>query len=540
MKTKKVIIAICFLCLPLCAQHEQAHHEHLGTVHFETSCLPQAQVEFDHAVALLHSFQFGRAREAFNSVLKADPKCAMAYWGIGLIEWSNPFAPGVKSESQIAAGRKAIDAGLALNPPGSGRTTSERERSYLNAVAKLYTDSSADTQQKRIEAYRDAIGDLSAKHPEDHEAAIYYALALAESEPLGDKTHAERLKAGAILEALFKQEPDHPGLAHYIIHAYDTPDLAPKAVDAARKYGKIAPDAPHALHMPSHTFTRVGYWQESIESNIAAAQAAEREHQYGEELHTMDYRVYAYLQTGQDEAARKLLEDVPVVIAKMNVQNGLASAAPPMAGHFAIAAIPARYALERQDWQMAAALKPATTPTPYADAMTWFARGIGAARLKRTKTAEESAEALGILVQKLKQAKEDYWATQVEIQRLEVAAWAAWSAGNSNDGLKTMEQAVQLEDTTDKSAVTPGPLAPARELLGEMLMQLGKPKPALAQFELTMKKEPGRFLTLYQAAQAAKQAGDAERSRDYYQKLAKICERGDKPGRKELQEARAQ
>ena len=372
---------ICFLLIVVSAgtmvaqSHEHGAGEKLGTVHFETSCSAAAQVEFDRGVALLHSFQFGRARESFNAVLKADPKCAMADWGIALVEWSNPFAPGVKGEGQIAAGKKAAEAGLALGAPSSSRPMTERERDYLNAVAKLYTDASAATQLKRIEAYRDAMGELSAKHPEDHEAAVFYALGLAEADPLEDKTHAGRLKAGAILEKLFAQEPEHPGLAHYIIHSYDTPALAAKAVEAARKYGKIAPDAPHALHMPSHTFTRVGYWQESIESNIEAAKAAEREHQYSEELHTMDYRVYAYLQTGQDEAARKILEDVPAVIGRMNTASGVASAAPPMAGFFAIAAIPARYALERNDWERAAALQPAQTPIPYADAMTWFARG---------------------------------------------------------------------------------------------------------------------------------------------------------------------
>lgn len=521
--------------------HGHAAPEHLGTVHFETSCSPQAQVYFDHAVALLHSFQFGRAREVFNTVLKADPKCAMAYWGIGLIEWSNPFAPGVKSEAQIAAGRKAVDAGLALNPQGSSRTTTERERAYLNSVAKLYTDSSAATQQKRIEAYRDAMAELSAKHPEDHEAAIYYALALAQAEPLGDKLHAQRLKAGAILEALFKQEPEHPGLAHYIIHAYDVPDLAPRALAAAREYGKIAPDAPHALHMPSHTFTRVGYWQESIESNIAAAQAAEREHQYGEELHTMDYRVYAYLQTGQDEAARKLLEDIPVVIAKMNTQNGLASAAPPMAGHFAIAAIPARYALERQDWERAAEIVPADTPIPYADAMSWFARGMGAARLNQASEALKAATELARLRDKLISQREDYWAGQVEIQRVEISAWAELADGKQDFAVKLMNDAVRLEDATDKSAVTPGPLAPARELLGEMLLALGKPKLALEQFELTLRKEPNRFRALYGAAHSAKLAGDVSASRKYFSQLLKTCERVDKlSSRPEIAEAIAE
>jgi hypothetical protein len=523
--------------------HSASTNEKLGTVHFETSCLPAAQVEFDHAVALLHSFQFSRAQTVFQGVLKADPKCAMAYWGMALADWSNPFAPGAKSATQIAAGKRDAELGLAANAvtdsAGPSRTTTQREREYLEAVAKLYTDSDVKTQQTRLEAYRDAMGALSAKHPEDHEAAIYYALSLAESEPLGDKQHVQRLKAGAILEALFKEQPEHPGLAHYIIHTYDVPDLADKAVDAARKYGQIAPDAPHALHMPSHTFTRVGYWQESIESNIAAAKAADREHQYAEQLHATDYEVYAYLQTAQDEAARKLVESVPAVIAKMN-PNASGGAAPPLAGFFAIAAIPARHALERQDWQQAAAIVPAESPVPYADAMSWFAKGMGAARLKNSAPALKAAVELTKLRDKLTAENETYWAGQVQIQVIEVAAWAKFADGDSSDAVKMMKEAVRLEDATDKSAVTPGPLAPARELLGEMLLELGRPKQALEQFELTLKKEPGRFRALYGAAHAAKLAGDSAKSKKYFAQLLKSCAAADKPGRKELQEARAE
>ncbi|MBV9061844.1 MAG: hypothetical protein JOY77_02820 [Alphaproteobacteria bacterium] len=534
MMNKAHLLLVLLFATAFAQQVAHSHAEQLGTVHFETSCSPAAQVEFDHAVALLHSFQFGHARDAFNAVLKSDPKCAMAYWGIGLIEWSNPFAPGVKSEAQIVAGRKAVDSALALNP----RT--ERERGYLNAVAKLYTDPSAETQLKRIEAYRDAMAELSAEHPEDHEAAIYYALALAQAEPLSDKTHAQRLKAGAILEKLFVQEPDHPGLAHYIIHAYDTPDLAAKAVDAARKYGKIAPDAPHALHMPSHTFTRVGYWQESIESNIASAAAAERDHQYGEELHATDYEVYAYLQTAQDAAALKLVNAVPGIISTMNVSSGRAGAAPPMAGFFAIAAIPARYALERQDWKRAAEIVPAETPIPYADAMSWFAKGMGGARLRQVADAHKAAAKLARLRDKLKSQQEDYWAGQVEIQRVEISAWAELADGKQDAAVKLMSDAVRLEDATDKSAVTPGPLAPARELLGEMLLQLGKPKLAQEQFVLTLQKEPNRFRALYGAAHSAKLAGDSTASHKYFAQLLKTCDHADSPGRKELQEAKAE
>ncbi|MCU1285050.1 MAG: hypothetical protein JWO13_1400 [Acidobacteriales bacterium] len=531
------ILIYCALSIAAVAQqhdHTRMEAAELGKVHFETSCAPQAQEGFDRAVALLHSFQFGRARAAFQSVLKDDPKCAIVYWGLGLVEWSNPFAPGMRSESQLNAGRQAAQSGMELIPK------TKRECSYIAAVARLYADADAKSQQARVEAYRDAMADVSAKHPEDHEAAIFYALSLAEAEPLGDKTHAQRLKAGAILEKLYVQEPSHPGLAHYIIHAYDVPDLAGKALDAARRYSKIAPDAPHALHMPSHTFTRVGLWQESIESNIAAETAAQREHQYAEQLHAIDYQMYAYLQTAQDEAARKLLQSVPAIVDQMKSNQVSGGAAPPAAGYFALAAIPARYALERNDWQLAASLQSATTTVPYADAITWFARGLAAARLKQLPRARETYAALQMLGKKMQDAHEDYWAGQVEIQRLEVGAWIHLATDNSDAALKTMKDAVALEDNTDKSAITPGPLVPARELLGEMLLRLGKPKLALEQFELTLKKEPGRFRALYGAGHAAKLAGDAETSRKYFAQLLNTCERADKPSRPELAEALAE
>src|SRR6476660_1989551 len=271
--------------------------EKLGTVHFATSCNPPAQKQFDRAVALLHSFEFSQAIDGFNSALKADSSCSVAYWGIALSQWSNPFAAGLKAGSQLEAGRRAAEQGLALE------AKTEREGSYVKAVSKLYADFEKTPQRVRLLAYRDAMADLAGRYPQDPEASIFYALALAASEEPTDKTYASRLKAGAILEALFAKEPEHPGLAHYIIHTYDVPPLAGRALQAAQRYSKIAPDAPHALHMPSHTFTRVGYWQNSIDGNLAAAEAARREGQTAEELHALDYQAYAYLQTAQDEAA---------------------------------------------------------------------------------------------------------------------------------------------------------------------------------------------------------------------------------------------
>ena len=282
----------------------------------------------------------------------------------------------------------------ALNAAKERGAKTDRERAYLAAVGKLYGDFENTPQQVRLLAYRDAMGEVAAKYPEDHEAQIFYALALAVAADPGDKTYADQLKAGAILEKLFAQEPTHPGLAHYIIHAYDVPALAGRALVAAQRYAEIAPDAPHALHMPSHTFTRLGYWQESIDSNVAAAAAARRQGQTAEELHASDYETYAYLQTGQDEAAARIVKSLPEMASRFDPKALLIGAGPPAAGYFALAAIPARYALERQDWQQAERLAQSETPFPYADAMTWFARGLGAARLGHAAAANEAATAL--------------------------------------------------------------------------------------------------------------------------------------------------
>jgi tetratricopeptide (TPR) repeat protein len=512
--------------------HEHGSGEKLGTVHFATSCSEPAQKDFDRGVALLHSFQFSAAIEGFRRVLNNDPGCGIAYWGIALSQWSNPFAPGNKDKTQLESGRESSQRGIAVG------AKTDRERAYIAAVGRLYDHFETTPQQSRLVAYRDATESVARRYPEDHEAQIFYALALSAAEEPTDKAYADRLKAGAILERLFETEPDHPGIAHYIIHTYDVPALAPRALIAAHRYSQIAPDAPHALHMPSHTFTRTGYWSESIASNVAAAAAARRQGQTAEELHASDYLMYAYLQTGQDEAARRVLASLPEIASRFDSKTVIGGAAAPAAGYFALAAIPARFALERQDWNQAAQLVPRETPFPHTEAMTWFARGFGAARLRRIRDAYESADALERIRERLLKSGEDYWAQQVRIQATEVRALAELAEGRKDEAFQKMRFAAELEDGTEKSVVTPGPLAPARELLGEMYLQTNQPGSALREFEATLEKEPGRFRALYGAARAAQVAEDREISLKYFRELLTVCAQADSPGRPEFAEAK--
>jgi hypothetical protein len=512
--------------------HQHGADEKLGTVQFSTSCNGAAQYEISRAVALLHSFQFSRAIDTFEAALGKDETCAIAYWGIALSDWGNPFAPGMIDKRLLQLGRESAKRGEMLG------AKTDRERAYLAAVGNLYGDFESTPQKARMLAYRNAMRDLAAKYSEDHEGTIFYALALAVAADPSDKTYADQLEAGRILEKLFVQDPTHPGLAHYIIHAYDVPALAGQALSAAQRYSEIAPDAPHALHMPSHTFTRLGYWQSSIDSNVAAAAAARRQGQTAEELHASDYETYAYLQTAQDEAAGRIVRSVPEIASRFDPNALLIGAGPPAAGYFALAAIPARYALERRDWQEAEQLALRETPFPFTDAITWFARGLAAARLGHTAAANEASAALKLIQERLLSAKEMYWAHQVEIQALAVAAWSALATGAKEEALRQMESAAQMEDRTEKSVVTPGPLSPARELLGEMFLQLNDPAKALEQFEATLKKEPRRFRSIYGAAHAARLMGSLDTSQRYFRELLEVCSRADKSARPELKEAR--
>jgi len=511
------------------------HHDQpgkFGTVHFANSCDASVQPAFERGIALLHSFEFGPAIDAFRSAHDADSSCAIALWGTGLAQWGNPFGTGLRPAAQLQAGRATVQRASA-----AGAKT-PRERDYISALAGLYDRFETVDQRARMTAYRDAMDRVASRYPDDPEAATFYALALAAAADPADKTYADQLKAGAILEKLWVAQPEHPGLAHYIIHSYDVPALAPRAVDAARRYARIAPDAPHALHMPSHTFTRLGYWQDSIDTNILSASAAHTGGNTYEELHATDYEVYAYLQTGQDAAAKRLVDAVPGIVATAG-GRAAASAAPPAAGAYAVAAVPARYALERGAWAEAERLDVHRGGFGYVEAITWFARALGGARSGDVAVAQDAVDQLQKLVDRLTAEKEAYWADQVSIQKLGATAWIALAADRTDAALAAMREAADREDRTEKSAITPGPLAPARELLGEMLLELKRPKDALAEFHKTMAKEPNRFRAIAGAARAAAQSGDPAASRKYYAQLLTICEKADTPGRPELQAARA-
>lgn len=516
------------------AQDDHRHHgtasTRLGTVHFVTSCAPAVRETFDRGVALLHSFWFSAAITSFDEVLAADPTCVMARWGIALSWWGNPFA-GIRSADALRSGLAAIDAAKA-----SGAGT-DREKAYVAAVDVLFRDSATKDQRTRIVAYEKAMAALAATYRDDVEARIFYALALAQAALPSDKTYANQLKAADILEREFATEPDHPGLAHYIIHSFDVPPLASRALDAARRYAKIAPDAPHALHMPSHTFTRLGLWQESIDTNLASAAAARKDGATAEELHALDYQAYAYLQTAQDDRAKRTVDAISALFPKI-ATPGAGSAAPPAAGYFAAAAIPARYALERNDWDAAAGLEVRESPVAWADSVTWFARALGAARSGNPPAAKAAVEKLAELRDQLSAPNDAYWREQVEIQRRGAAAWLALAEGRTAEALTLMREAADMEDASEKAAVTPGPIKPARELLGEMLIELQKPADALAAFEVTLTKEPNRFRAVYGAARAAEAAGDASKARTYYASLLQITGKACDAPRKELEAAR--
>jgi tetratricopeptide (TPR) repeat protein len=516
-------LAMLAAAIPSRAQHE--HHaagggETLGTVEFPTSCRPETRDGFNRAVALLHSFEFRDAISGFETVLAADPSCAIAHWGRALAFWGNPFAPGIKGGKPVQDGRAAADAARAAGSP------TRRERGYIEAVAELYTDADPATQRARVLAYAGAMERVSRENPDDMEATIFYALAVNQTALPTDKTYAQQVKAVSLLEPLFAKYPDHPGLAHYIIHACDHPPLAARALEAARRYARIAPSAPHALHMPSHTFTRVGLWQESIDTNITSADSALKIASYPEALHAMDYEMYAYLQTAQDAAARRVLDQVPAVAARL-VPDAVTGAAPAVAGYYARAAIPARFALERGAWSEAAALPAVPSPAPYADAITHFARALGAARSGNVPAALPDIQRLTELRDVLSKAGDAYWSGQVDIQRQAAEAWVAFASNRREDAIAMLRAAADAEDASDKAAITPGPLAPARELLAEMLLEAGHAKEALAEFTSTLRREPNRYRATAGAGRAARAAGDRTAAAELDRQLLELCRHAD-------------
>ena len=537
--TMKQLIAVCMCVLfaPAVAWAQAEQHQHdmagmapkdIGTVSFETSCSPDVKTRFNEAVALLHSFWFNESRAAFEAVLKQDPSCAMAYWGIALTHWGNPFA-GQRSPQTIANGKAAIDKGVATGSPTA------REKGYLEAVGILFSSNDVTTQRQRVLDYEKAMGRVSVGNKADTEARIFWALAVAQAASPTDKTYARQLQAAEMLEPLFKQMPNHPGLAHYIIHAYDVPMLAPKALNAARSYAGIAPVVPHALHMPSHTFTRVGYWKESVESNARSAKTAEETNGIGEAMHARDYMTYAYLQMGMDTQAKENLARVEQLAKGTGGTQGAAGAGP---NTFAMAAIPARYAMERQQWQDALSLQPNPAPgTPYTEAITYFVRAVGAARAGKPDAATADIAKLTALRDREIEMKDEYWAQQVDIQKRGAEAWQWFAQGKKAEGLAAMKEAAAIEDSTEKAAVTPGPIAPARELLGYMLLENTQPKEALVEFEAVMKKEPNRFLAIWGAAKAAEATKQTARAKGLFTQLVEMCKDAG-PERPELQYAR--
>jgi tetratricopeptide (TPR) repeat protein len=525
-----VLLAAVLLPAAAVAQHEghgPADAGKLGSVQFQTSCAPSQRADFNRAVALLHSFWFTEAIATFNGVLAADPSCAIAHWGLALSQWGNPFA-GLRAPQQVELGRAAILKAQATGSP------TPRERAYIDAAAALFTDGAAATQRARVTAYADLMEKVARAYPDDIEAQIFHALAVNQTARPDDKTYSAQLKTASVLEPLFTQHPSHPGLAHYIIHAYDHPPLAAKALGAAQRYASVAPAVPHALHMPSHTFTRLGYWNESIESNRRSAEAARKSSTAGEELHALDYQTYAYLQIAQDAAARAVLDRA---VALTQGADGVAVGAAGL-GAFAIAAIPARYAIERAAWSEAAALPVRPAKTPHTEAMTHFARALGAALSGNPKAAAADIERLAALGEQLTSMQDAYWAEQVDIQRRIAVAWVDYSEGRKADGIAGLRAAADAADATDKSAISPGPLAPPRELLGFMLLDAGRAAEALAAFDANLEKEPNRFRGLYGAGRAAEAAGDRAKASRYYQQLLQMVPGDANDQRPEVQHAK--
>jgi hypothetical protein len=476
--------------------------QQLGTVHFATTCNEPAQRRFDRAMRYQHSFWYKQSREIYEETLKADPECGIAYWGIALSLWNNPHFP--PPAPNLAPALAAIEKAKAVG------AKSERERDYIDALAVLYTDYDKVDYRARLQAYLKAMEALAAKYPDDDEAQIYYAITLNVSASPADKTYAQQLKGAAILVPISKRQPHHPGIAHYLIHLYDYPPIAAEGLDAARSYAAIAPAAPHAQHMPSHIFTRVGYWKESIASNLASVKAAKADKESNDQLHAMDYMVYAYLQLGRDREALAVIDEMA---QSTNYSPDI------MGGPYALAASPARYAIERGDWKGAATLEVRPTKFPQVMAITHFARALGAARSGDPAAAKADLAKLTELRDKLREAKDGYWSQIVDIQHQIAEAWVLYADGKYDEALTAMKAAAEAEDKTEKAPVTPGPLAPARELYGDMLLERGMAKEALAAYQATMAKEPNRYNGFAGAAKAAAALGDKATARADYEKL---------------------
>jgi len=505
------------------AAPQGAPPEKLGEVNFPVSCNGTAQKEFNRAMALFHSFWFDPAKKSFARVLELDPQCAMAQWGIAFMSMGNPFAwPANPNAMKAAAAATAEARRIGAN--------SERERDYVGALGVFLNDWDNIDHRTRVVEFEKAMEGVARRHPQDVEAQILYALALDATALPTDKTFANQLRAARILEPLLGKYPNHPGVAHYLIHTYDYAGLAHKGLPAARVYAGIAPTVPHALHMPSHIFSRVGMWEELVEGNRASYRAAmgelsEKTLGIGayDALHAMDYMVFGHLQQAQDRAAQQIADEV-AAIRKVNVENFVAA--------YAFASIPSRVALEHRDWAQAAALELsppdlAWTKFPQAEAILVFARGLGAARSGDINAARRDLQRLQALKDAMTAAKIGYWAGQADFQIKTVNAWIAFAEKRHDEALQSMRAAAEAEEASDKHPVTPGNIVPSRELLAEMLMETGLPAQALAEYERSLKRDANRYRSVSGAARAAEAAGDSGAARDYYAKLQSLAANHD-------------
>jgi Tfp pilus assembly protein PilF len=507
--------------------HSHEHAPQLGTVSFETSCSPAAQALFLQGAGWLHSFEYRRAEQSFGAAAAEDPGCGIADWGVAM-SYYHPLWDGPTS-AELEKGKAAIDKAKAAG------AKSQREKDYIAALDTFYRDSGRLDLKTRALAYSDAMGRLHERYPKDDEAAVFYALSLIAAGTMdGDHAFPRQKRAGAILNDVLARNPDHPGVAHYLIHSFDYPALAELALPAARRYASIAPDSAHAQHMPSHIFTRLGLWDEAISSNraaeaaaIAYAKSSGMAGAWDQQLHAMDYLAYAYLQSGRDAEARKVLDEL----------KAISRAEPPTRTvAYAVTAIPARVALERRDWREAASLElpgnlaalSALTNHKWAVTHIHFARAVGAARSGNPDLARAEIARLSELEQALKIAPGEYdWRKQISIERQIAEAWLAHSDGKDDDALRLMRAAADLDDATEKNPVTPGAILPAREQLGELLLAIGRPADALKEYEASLQRAPRRLAGLYGAAQAAKLAGDAEKANRYYAELVDVTAKSD-------------
>jgi Tfp pilus assembly protein PilF len=509
MPVRGVVISALFLSALAAGAAVAEPEEKLGTVSFANSCAASVQPQLQRAVALLHSFWWEQADAAFRDVVERDPSCAIATWGIATVAVGNPFGTGATP----AAAQKA-QAAVAQGRDIGAKT--ERERGYIEAIAAYYDRFAERAPGERLRAVADAFATLAQKYPDDDETQIFYALYLTATQSPTDKTLARAMSAAVILNQQFAKHPDHPGVAHYLIHSNDFPAVAEQGLTAAMCYAQIAPSSPHALHMPSHIFTRVGLWQQSADTNQRSVDAAKRANGVTEQLHAYDYMVYAYLQLARDRDARRAVEAARA-LAESN-----------RAADYAREAIPARYAVERGAWREAAQLgDPDASKFPYTSAIRIFARALGAARGGDREAAGRDLGRLHDIETTLNAAKEDYWVAEVQVQELAAQGWIANADGDHDEGLALMRAAANKEDLSEKSSVSPGRLLPARELLGDMLLEDGRPAEALLEYEASLKRDPRRFRSYWGAAQAAATAGNAEPARHYYGLLVEMAGQGD-------------